>query len=209
MKKLAYITMIAALIFGAQSVFQDELQAAKNDQIKKVESFNPQAAQEAKKATEGNNNEFVERLSGKLSRINFPLVLGCFLFYFMGGYLLYGSLFAAIGSAVDSETDTQQFMLPVTIPLIVAIAIAQAAIENPDGTLAFWASMVPLTSPIIMMVRVPVGVATWELLLSMGLLIITFLGTTWMAAKIYRTGILMYGKKVNFKELGKWLFHKT
>ena len=127
----------------------------------------------------------------------------------MGGYLLYGSLFAAIGSAVDSETDTQQFMLPVTMPLIISIVIAQVVLENPDGSLAFWASIIPLTSPIVMMVRIPFGVDTMEVLLSMALLAITFVLTTMMAAKIYRTGILMYGKKVNFKEIAKWLFHKS
>lgn len=132
-----------------------------------------------------------------------------FLFYFLAGYLLYGALFAAIGSAVDSEADTQQFMLPITIPLIFSFVVAQTIMDNPDGTLAFWLSMVPLTSPVIMMVRIPFGgVDTWELLLSMGLLIAGFIGTTWVAGKVYRTGILMYGKKVTYKELWKWLFFK-
>ena len=132
-----------------------------------------------------------------------------FLFYFLGGYLLYGALFAAIGSAVDSEADTQQFMMPITIPLIFAFVVAQTVIQNPDGSLAFWLSLFPLTSPIIMMVRIPFGVETWELLLSMFLLVLGFIGTTWMAGKIYRTGILMYGKKVNYKELWKWLFYRN
>ena len=132
-----------------------------------------------------------------------------FLFYFIGGYLLYGALLAAIGSAVDSEADTQQFMLPITIPLIFSFVVAQTVVENPDGPMAFWLSLCPLTSPIIMMVRIPFGgVAAWELILSMVLLILGFLGATWMAAKIYRTGILMYGKKVTYKELWKWLFYK-
>jgi len=132
-----------------------------------------------------------------------------FLFYFIGGYLLYGALLAAIGSAVDSEADTQQFMLPITIPLIFSFVVAQTVVENPDGSMAFWLSLCPLTSPIIMMVRIPFGgVAAWELILSMVLLILGFLGTTWIAAKIYRTGILMYGKKITYKELWKWLFYK-
>ena len=132
-----------------------------------------------------------------------------FLFYFIGGYLLYGALLAAIGSAVDSEADTQQFMMPITIPLIFSFVVAQTVVENPDGPMAFWLSLCPLTSPIIMMVRIPFGgVAAWELILSMILLILGFLGATWMAAKIYRTGILMYGKKVTYKELWKWLFYK-
>ncbi len=135
-------------------------------------------------------------------------LLFSFLFYFLGGYLLYAALLAAIGSAVDSEADTQQFMMPVTIPLIFSFVVAQTVIENPDGAMAFWLSMFPLTSPIIMMVRIPFGVETWELLLSMVLLVGGFLGATWMAGKIYRTGILMYGKKVNYKELWKWLFYR-
>ena len=131
-----------------------------------------------------------------------------FLFYFLGGYLLYSSLFAAVGSAVDQEADTQQFMLPITIPLVLSFIMMQFIIDNPDGSLAYWFSMIPLTSPIIMMVRIPFGVPTGELLLSMGILVAGFIFTTWIAAKIYRTGILMYGKKVNYKELWKWLTYK-
>jgi ABC-2 type transport system permease protein len=128
-----------------------------------------------------------------------------FLFYFLGGYLLYSSLFAAIGAAVDNEADSQQFMLPLTIPLILAIVMAQAVIQNPEGPLAFWFSIFPFTSPVIMMIRIAFGVPAWEMALSMVLLVLTFIGTTWMAAKIYRTGVLMYGKKINYKELWKWL----
>ncbi|PCJ25664.1 MAG: ABC transporter permease [Flavobacteriales bacterium] len=136
-------------------------------------------------------------------------ILISFIFYFLGGYLLYGALLAAVGSAVDSEADTQQFMLPITMPLIFGIVVASTVVQDPDGALAFWLSIIPFTSPIIMMIRIPFGgVETWELLLSMGLLIFGFLGTTWVAAKIYRTGILMYGKKVTYKELAKWLFYK-
>jgi ABC-2 type transport system permease protein len=205
------IALTTVIVFGAQAFFQEDITKSKVEQIQQMEQFNPEQAETQNAAVEQaeGSNDFVSRLNDRISRINFPLVIGCFLFYFMGGYLLYGSLFAAIGAAVDNETDTQQFMFPVTIPLIAAIAVAQAAIENPDGALAFWASMIPFTSPIIMMVRVPVGVEVWELLLSMTILAVSFLGATWVAAKIYRTGILMYGKKVNFKELGKWLMHKS
>jgi len=202
-----WVVLSTAIIGGAQQFFKEELKAAQTEQVKKLESVNPSDIKADKADSQA--SEFIARLSGQLSMINFPLVLGAFLFYFIGGYLLYGSLFAAIGSAVDNETDTQQFMLPVTIPLILAIAMAQVAIENPDGTLAFWGSMIPFTSPIIMMIRIPVGVAYWEIILSMGLLIATFIASTWVAGKIYRTGILMYGKKVTFKELGKWLIHKS
>ena len=145
----------------------------------------------------------------KVSNVNFTLILGAFLFYFLGGYLLYSSLFAAIGSAVDNETDTQQFMLPITIPIILGIFVMTNAIQAPGAPLAFWFSMIPLTSPIVMMARIPFGVPAWELLLSGALLIITFLGTIWLAGKIYRTGILMYGKKVNYAELWKWIRYKN
>jgi len=131
-----------------------------------------------------------------------------FLIYFLGGYLLYGSLFAAIGSASDQETDNQQFIVPITIPLILSFVIVQVVIDNPHGGLAYWLSMIPFTSPIIMIARIPFGVPLHELLFSISLLIAGFLLTTWVAAKIYRVGILMYGKKISYKELWKWLKYK-
>lgn len=144
-----------------------------------------------------------------INSINYSTMLLAFLFYFLGGYLLYGAMFAAIGSAVDNDADTQQFMLPVTIPLILGIVALQGVITNPEGPVAFWFSIIPLTSPIIMMARIPFGVPIWEVALSVVLLIITFVAFTWLAAKIYRTGILMYGKKVNYHELYKWLRYKN
>lgn len=143
-----------------------------------------------------------------LGSINYGVMIFAFLFYFLAGYLLYGAMFAAIGAAVDNETDTQQFMMPVTIPLILSIVVAQFVIANPEGPVAFWFSMIPFTSPIIMMVRIPFGVPYPELALSMAILTITFIGAVWMAGRIYRTGILMYGKKVTYGELWKWLFYK-
>lgn len=137
--------------------------------------------------------------------INLTQILFCFLFYFLAGYLMYSSLFAAVGSAVDAEADTQQFILPITIPLILSFILIQPIMDTPDGALAFWMSIIPFTSPVIMMVRLPFGVPTWELLLSMGVLISTFLSTTWLAGRIYRIGILMYGKKASYKELWKWI----
>ncbi len=137
--------------------------------------------------------------------INLIQIFLCFIFYFLSGYLMYSSLFAAVGSAVDAEADTQQFILPITIPLILSFIIIQPIMENPDGSLAFWMSIIPVTSPVIMMVRMPFGVANWELFLSMGILIGSFIATTWLAGRIYRTGILMYGKKASYKELWKWL----
>ncbi|MES2132215.1 MAG: ABC transporter permease [Bacteroidota bacterium] len=141
--------------------------------------------------------------------LNIPLIVGCFAFYFLIGYLLYAALFASVGSAVDSEADTQQFVLPITIPMIFGFAIAQGVITNPHSGIAQFFSIFPLTSPIVMMVRLPFDVPVWELVLSMVLLVAGFLFFTWLAGKIYRTGILMYGKKASWKEIGKWLFYKT
>ncbi|HNK70244.1 MAG TPA: ABC transporter permease, partial [Flavobacteriales bacterium] len=138
-------------------------------------------------------------------------IVGLFLFYFLGGYLLYSSLLAAIGAAVDAESDTQQFMFPITIPLMIGIFIAQTAVYNPDGPAVFWSSIIPFTSPVVMMIRVATGNAfehPGQLVLSMVLLVGTFIFTTWLAGRIYRTGILMYGKKVSWKELGRWLFYR-
>ena len=152
----------------------------------------------------------VNSLLNAIGNLNVPLIVGSFLFYFLGGYLLYGSLFGAVGAAVDSETDSQQFMLPITIPLVLSFIVAQTVIlKNPDGPVAFWMSMVPFTSPVIMMLRIPFGVPTYELLLSMVFLVLGFIGTTWIAARIYRVGILMYGKKITYRELSKWLFYKV
>ena len=149
-------------------------------------------------------NEFT-RLTGG---INLMLIFVSFLFYFLFGYLMYSALFAAVGSAVDAEADTQQFMLPITIPLIFSFILIQPVMDNPDGILAFWLSIIPLTSPIIMMARLPFGVESWQLIISMILLILGFIFTTFIAGKIYRTGILMYGKKISYKELWKWLTYK-
>jgi hypothetical protein len=133
------------------------------------------------------------------------LIISSFIFYFITGYLLYASIFAAIGSAVDNETETQQFMLPVTIPIILGLFVAMGTMQNPESSISFWFSMIPLTSPIVMMARIPFGVPYWQIAVSMVIMIITFLAFVWMAAKIYRTGILMYGKKSSWKEIWKWL----
>jgi ABC-2 type transport system permease protein len=150
----------------------------------------------------------LNELSNLTGGINLMQIFVSFIFYFLAGYLMYSSLFAAVGSAVDAEADTQQFVLPITIPLILAFILIQPIMENPDGPLAFWMSIIPFTSPVIMMVRLPFGVATWELALSMSVLILSFVLTTYLAGKIYRTGILMYGKKTSYKELWKWLSYK-
>ena len=147
-------------------------------------------------------------IQSSLSAINLPLVLGCFVFYFIGGYLLYSSLFAAVGSAVDNETDTQQFILPITIPLIFSFIVAQSIITNPNSELAYWCSFIPFTSPVVMMVRIAFGVVWYELMISMLLLIAGFIFTTYLAGRIYRIGILMYGKKPTYQEIKKWIFYK-
>lgn len=141
------------------------------------------------------------------SAMNQPwgLIIICFIFYFVTGYLLYASIFAAIGSAVDNETETQQFMLPVTIPIILALMVAMGTMQNPESSLSFWCSLIPLTSPVVMVARLPFGVPYWQLAVSMALMVVTFLAFVWMAAKVYRTGILMYGKKTSWKEMWKWL----
>ena len=128
-----------------------------------------------------------------------------FIIYFLGGYLIYSSIYAAIGAAVDSETDTQQFMMPVLMPLVIAIYVGFSVIENPHGPIAVAFSIFPLTSPIVMLMRIPFGVPWWQLIASIVLLIVTFIGMVWFAAKIYRVGILMYGKKPTYKEIYKWL----
>ena len=147
-----------------------------------------------------------------IKALNLPLIALSFIFYFAGGYLVYSALFAAVGSAVDSETDTQQFMLPITMPLVLAFVLSTSVVmKDPNGPIAFWLSIFPLTSPIVMMVRLPflsIPEQAWELGLSMVLLIAFFVGTIWLASRIYRVGILMYGKKATYKELFKWIFYK-
>jgi ABC-2 type transport system permease protein len=144
-----------------------------------------------------------------IKTIDYVTVLGCFIFYFISGYLLYSALFAAVGSAVDSETETQQFMLPITMPLLFTYIMSFSVIvSHPDSSVSVWLSIIPFTAPVAMMVRIPFGVPGWQLALSMLMMIAGFLLTTWVASRIYRVGILMYGKKASYKELAKWFFYK-
>ncbi len=144
-----------------------------------------------------------------LKTIPFGYMIVCFLFYFLSGFLLYSALFAAVGSAVDSETETQQFMFPITMPLLFTYILSVSFLaQAPDSSLAFWLSVVPFTAPVAMMVRLPFDVPGWQLALSMSLMVIGFLFTTWVASRIYRVGILMYGKKASYGELVKWFFYK-
>lgn len=145
-----------------------------------------------------------------LKDVDFAAIAICFILYFLGGYLFYSALFAAIGSAVDSEADTQQFMLPVMIPLIVGYMMTVNVMQNPEGNVAFWGSMIPFTSPVVMLARIPNGgVPLWQIGLSLSLLIVGFVFTVWLAGRIYRTGILMYGKKVTWREIIKWVSYKA
>lgn len=199
-----WILLTTALTSAASAVLSDNMSkesAQVAQEMKKAQMANPAMAA-------GQSDSPVAEVLGAVSSLNLPLILGCFLFYYLGGYLLYSALFGAVGAAVDNDADTQQFMLPITLPIIFSFVFAQFVLRDPDGTLAFWTSIIPFTSPIIMMVRIPFGVPAWEIALSMVLLVIGFMGTTWIAARIYRVGILMYGKKVSYKELAKWIFYK-
>lgn len=196
---LGIVTVLQATVLDtnqltkSEQIFTGQGKVLNEDQLKDISA--------QMQADDSFNTQIIEAITS----INYGVMIGAFLFYFLGGYLLYAALFAAIGSAVDNETDSQQFMMPVTIPLILSMVMLGMIINNPSGSVAFWFSIIPLTSPIIMMLRIPFGVPAWEIALSAGLLILGFLFTTWFAAKIYRTGILMYGKKVNYAELWKWL----
>jgi ABC-2 type transport system permease protein len=202
---LLWIILSFALSSVASSVFLKK--EVSENTLEKVQKI---ASNDLEKVEDKAEKEIpFEKISNAFATLNLPLILASFLFYFVGGYLLYSALFAAIGSAGDNETDAQQFTLPVTLPLIIAFVLAQAIINEPNSSLAFWLSMIPLTSPIVMMVRIPAGVPVWEIALSMFLLVAGFLFITWLAARIYRIGILMYGKKVSFKDLGKWLMMKN
>jgi ABC-2 type transport system permease protein len=155
-------------------------------------------------------NGVLTGIASTLSQIDFGKFLLSFCLYFIGGYLMYASMFAAVGSVSDAETDTQQFQLPITIPLILGLFIMMHTFQYPDSSLSVWASIIPFTSPMVMLARLPFGgVPLWQLLVSLGLLFLTFLAVVHFSAKIYRVGILMYGKKVTWKELWKWMRYKN
>ncbi|MBQ1699890.1 MAG: ABC transporter permease [Bacteroidales bacterium] len=150
----------------------------------------------------------LQTILGTLSNIPWVKLIVSFLIFFILGYLLYASLFAAVGSAVENEGDAAQLQLPLTIPLMIAYFIILMAFKNPDGGLVVWTSMIPFTSPIVMLARIPYGVPMWQLVLSIALLFFTFIGCAWVSAKIYKVGILMFGKKSTFSDLWKWLKQK-
>lgn len=194
-----WILLTVVILFGLSTVFAKDIDASSLQSMQELSQKTTQGL-----PTQGMPAEFQDFMSA-LNGLDYVQIIGLFIVYFLSGYLLYASLFAAVGSAVDNETDTNQFTMPIMIPIIFAIYAGIFAAENPDGPLAFWCSMVPFTSPIVMMVRLPFGVPAWQLIVSISILILSFIGSTWVAAKIYRTGILMYGKKVTWKEMLKWL----
>jgi ABC-2 type transport system permease protein len=188
------ITTVASSIFGIDMV---EMQTSKL----------PAEQLEAAKQAAGMDK--MQLIILEILRLPILKMFVLFIFYFLGGYMLYSSMFAAIGAAVDNETDTQQFMLPIMLPLILGVYVGFATVMNdPHGSIAVLFSHIPFTSPIVMLMRVPFGVSWYELALSMTLLLITFVFMVWLAAKIYRVGILMYGKKPTYKDLYKWLKYK-
>jgi ABC-2 type transport system permease protein len=207
---ILWIILTFGIVTIVQSSMSDTFKSNKNDKmlIGNSKVMSKDQAETLNKESLYKNQKLRDMLDS-ISSINFGLMISMFILYFLFGYLLYAALFAAVGSAVDSEADTQQFMLPITIPLIFAIIMSQFVINNPEGPIAFWLSIIPFTSPIIMMIRIPFGVPVTDLILSLGLLILGFLFCTWFAGKIYRTGILMYGKKVSYKELWKWLTYRS
>jgi ABC-2 type transport system permease protein len=209
---LTYLLLIGAASFlDLDKVAEDQAKAQQETEIVKVDEDASVLDKNAKKTEQTDKDQKgITKIFSALGTINLPLVVGAFLFYFVGGYMLYSALFAAVASAVDNEADTQQFQLPISVPLIVGFMIAQiSVIKDPDGIVAVWASIIPFTSPVVMMARLPFGgVAIWELAVSMIALVGGFIFTTWVAARIYRIGILMHGKKPTFKELGKWIFYK-
>lgn len=204
---LLWVVLTLAIVTFFKTSFPDKFSVPKAEQ-KMVSNNHLVPSADATVKEQVPDMPETQKVMEAIASVDFGVMIGSFLFYFLFGYLLYAALFAAIGSAVDSEADTQQFMLPITIPLIFSIVMAQYVINNPDGPLSFWLSVIPFTSPVIMMIRIPFGVPFFDLFLSMTLLILGFLVCTWLAGKIYRTGILMYGKKVNYQELWKWISYK-
>jgi ABC-2 type transport system permease protein len=200
---LIWVLLTVVLVFGFQAVMGPELFTGGAQQMTQMAGVDAEAMMAAAAAPSGP----LADIMGALSQINFPYIIGCFLIYFVLGYLLYAAMFAAVGSAVENEADTQQLTLPISLPLILGLFIMLHTFEHPESSLSFWASMIPFTSPMVMLARIPFegAVPTWELLLSIGLLFVTFLAIVYLSGKIYRVGILMYGKKASWKDLWKWI----
>ena len=188
---------------GFDSIMGDPAQTEQMMQMSGMASVGGVSAEDMMAMTQEQNE--LGAVFTTLKEIDWLMMIVAFVIYFALGYLLYASLFAAIGSAVENEADTNQLQMPVTVPLMLAFFIALYAFNAPDSPIVWWGSMIPLTSPIVMLARIPFGVPVWELALSVVLLVATFAACGWLSAKIYKIGILMFGKKTTFKDLWKWL----
>ncbi|HNQ60180.1 MAG TPA: ABC transporter permease [Bacteroidales bacterium] len=203
-----WIVFTGVIIFGFQITHP-----AIQQNVSQIENFSSTSIVSSGQSVDLNedmvleSNIITQALEG-IRAINIPLLLFAFILFFLGGYLLYSAMFAAIAAAVDNEADTQQFVLPITIPLLITIILSGFIINNPQSQLAVWLSIIPFTSPVSMMMRIPFGVPVWQLILSILLLVATFIIATWIAGKIYHTGILLYGKKITWADLIKWISMK-
>lgn len=205
---LLWIVLSIVLTGGASTMIMKNKADTAQTAIMKTSPAGQAAAMNTA-VEKSNDKDMSVKIMQQIQDIPVAYTVFTFLFYFLFGYLLYSAIFAAVGSAVDSETETQQFMLPITLPLVFTFILSlNFIINNPDSSLSFWLSIIPFTSPIAMMIRIPFGVPLWQLGLSMALLLGGFFFTVWVAARIYRVGILMYGKKASYKELAKWFFYK-
>ena len=193
--------MLAGILFGASVLFGADLGSAGQTGMALQGGMGAEAAA---MAVQGEENEILTAILG----LPFGEMGLLFVLYFVGGYLLYASFFAAVGASVNEQEDSSQFMMPVVLIMVFGLYAAMGSVQNTNGPLAFWASMFPLTSPIVMMVRVPFSVPLWEELLSLVLLYATALGSVWFSARIYRVGVLMYGKKPTLKEWFKWIRYR-
>ena len=213
---VVWIVLSFLLVTGLKAAFFPELNRTPTEQVVASDLFSDgtvdtdadSAGISAGEILSGEEMDMAQEFLMALKTINPGVMIGSFLFFFIFGYLLYAAMFAVIGSMVDNETDTQQLILPVILPLILGIYVMISAVNNPDGSLPFWFSMIPFTSPVVMMVRIPFGVPWWQVAVSGTLLVGTFLGMTWVAGRVYRTGILMYGKKSSYREIWKWIRYR-
>ncbi len=205
---LLWIVLSVAIIsIGGAAIGFDKL--AGGDATEMVSTMGGVSAEDLEAVTaQVSEQSELGTVLGTLRNLPYGQLIGLFIVYFVFGYLLYASMFAAIGSAVENEGDTQQLQLPLTIPLMLAYIIALYAFRAPDSSIAFWGSIIPFTSPIVMISRLPFGVPAWEIILSVVLLVLTFIVCAWASAKIYKVGILMFGKKSTWKDLWKWFRQK-
>ena len=210
---LTQFLMWIILIVGLTTVAQAFIPHDVLEQVNTLQQYNGQIPSGGM-VKAGEAAQQIYKVQHTISTANWPVIIGCFIFYFLGGYLFYAALFAAVGSVVNEDPqDAQSLMLPITMPIIFSFIIMSNAVQDPSTPIATWASIIPFSSPMVMMARIAYGipgtVPYWQLALSMISLVGGFLFTTWLSGKIYRTGILMYGKKVTWKEMGKWAFRKN